>query len=107
MAAINSPICSSVSGLVLFSAWSNIERGGIGLRGTPVTAERLGSAAHRYRELMAAIRRFEGPRLHELGVNLFPQLGHPVLAERRVDLPQMQVWVVAIPPATELTDLAR
>ena len=29
----------------------------IGLRGTPVTAERLGSAAHRYRELMAAIRR--------------------------------------------------
>ena len=34
-------------------------RGGIGLRGTPVTAERLGSAAHRYRELMAAIRRLK------------------------------------------------
>jgi hypothetical protein len=36
---------------------------------------------------------------------LFPQEGHPVLTESRVDLPQMQVWVVALSPATELTNL--
>lgn len=36
---------------------------------------------------------------------MFPQLGHPVLTESRVDLPQMQVWVIALSPATELTDL--
>ena len=45
MAAIKSPNCSVVSGLVVFSAWRRA-RGGTGLRGTPVTAERLGSAAH-------------------------------------------------------------
>ena len=39
-------------------------------------------------------------------LDLFPQLGYPVLAERCVDLTQMQVWVVTIPPARELTDLA-
>ena len=27
---------------------------------------------------------------------MFPQEGHPVLTEGRVDLPQMQVWMVAI-----------
>ena len=58
MAAIRSPICSSDRPQVVFSAWSR-ERGGIGLRGTPVTAERLGSAAHRYRELMAATLRLK------------------------------------------------
>ena len=36
---------------------------------------------------------------------MFPQLGHPVLTESRVDLPQVQIWVVALSPATELTDL--
>ena len=56
MAAIKSPNCSVVSGLVVFSAWRRA-RGGIGLRGTPVTKERLGSDAQRYSELMAAIRR--------------------------------------------------
>ena len=40
MAAINSPNCSAVSGLVLLLA-INIERGGIGFLGTPVTGERL------------------------------------------------------------------
>ena len=44
MAAINSPNCSSLSGLVLLLA-INIERGGIGFLGTPVTGERHGSAA--------------------------------------------------------------
>ena len=58
MAAINSPNCSAVSGLVLLLA-INIERGGIGFLGTPVTGERHGSAAHRYRELMAAILRLK------------------------------------------------
>ena len=58
MAAIKSPNCSVVSGLVVFSAWRRA-RGGIGLRGTPVTAERLGSAAQRNRELMAAILRLK------------------------------------------------
>ena len=38
-------------------------------------------------------------------LDLFPQLGHPVLTESRVDLPQVQMWVVALSPATELTDL--
>ena len=58
MAAINSPNCSVVSGLVVFSAWRRA-RDGIGLRETPVTAERLGSAAQRNRELMAAILRLK------------------------------------------------
>ena len=39
-------------------------------------------------------------------LDLFPQLGHPVLAERRVDLSQMQMRVIAIPPTRELTQLA-
>ena len=39
------------------------------------------------------------------GLDLFPQLGHPVLTEGCVDLPQMQMWMVAIPPARELADL--
>ena len=38
-------------------------------------------------------------------LDLFPQLGHPVLTEGGIDLPQMQVWMVAIPPARELTYL--
>ena len=38
-------------------------------------------------------------------LDLFPQLGHPVLTESRVDLPQVQMWMVAIPPARELADL--
>ena len=38
-------------------------------------------------------------------LDLFPQLGHPVLAEGGIDLPQMQMWMVAIPPARELADL--
>ena len=38
-------------------------------------------------------------------LDLFPQLGHPVLAERGVDLPQMQVGMVAIPPTSELANL--
>ena len=45
MAAINSPNCSAVSGLVLLLA-INIERGGIGFLGTPVTGERHGTAAY-------------------------------------------------------------
>ena len=36
---------------------------------------------------------------------MFPQEGHPVLTEGGVDLPQVQMWVVALSPATELTDL--
>ena len=44
-------------------------------------------------------------RLHEAGVHLFPQEGHLVLTEGRIDLPQMQVWMVSIPPARELADL--
>ena len=39
MAAINSPNCSSLSGLVVFSAWRS-DRGGIGLRGTLSAAKR-------------------------------------------------------------------
>ena len=39
-------------------------------------------------------------------LDLFPQLGHPVLAERRVDLAKMQMRVIAIPPTRELTQLA-
>ena len=58
MDAINSPNCSAVSGLVLLLA-INIERGGIGFLGTPVTGELHGSAAHRYGELMAAILRLK------------------------------------------------
>ena len=38
-------------------------------------------------------------------LDLFPQLGHPVLAERGIDLPQMQMGMVAIPPTSELADL--
>ena len=38
-------------------------------------------------------------------LDLFPQLGHPFLAERGIDLPQMQVGMVAIPPTSELADL--
>ena len=90
MAAINSPNCSGVSGLVLFSAWRS-DRGGIGLLGTPFTA--------------GSDPAVEGSRLHESGLDLFPQLGHPVLAERGVDLPQMQVGVIALSPKTELPDL--
>ena len=36
---------------------------------------------------------------------MFPQEGHPVLTERGIDFPQMQVWMVSIPPARELADL--
>ena len=103
MAAINSPNCSALSGLVLLLATS-IERGGIGLRGTPVSAWRLGSAAHRYKELMANPA-VEGSRLHQPVLNLFPQLGHPVIHERRIQLPQMQMRVVPITPTDEMPQL--
>ena len=58
MAAINSPhlFIRQRPGALLSMEQ---RRGGIGFRGTPVTAERLGSDAHRYRELMAAIRRLK------------------------------------------------
>jgi hypothetical protein len=36
---------------------------------------------------------------------LFPQEGNPVVTEGGIDLPQMQVWMVPIPPAGELADL--
>ena len=39
-------------------------------------------------------------------LDLFPQLEHPVLTESRVDLPQVQMWVVALSPARELAQLA-
>ena len=38
-------------------------------------------------------------------LDLFPQLGHPVLTEGGIDFLQMQVWMVATPPARELTDI--
>ena len=38
-------------------------------------------------------------------LDLFPQLGHPFLAERGIDLPQMQMGMVTIPPTRELMDL--
>ena len=38
-------------------------------------------------------------------LDLFPQLGHPVLAERGIDFPQMQVGMVTVPPTSELADL--
>ena len=38
-------------------------------------------------------------------LDLFPQLGHPVLAERGIDFPQMQVGMVTVPPTSELEDL--
>ena len=54
---------------------------------------------------MAAILRLKVRGFISPSFNLFPQMGHPVLTESGVDLPQMQVWVIALSPATELTDL--
>ena len=34
--------------------------------------------------------------------HLFPQLGHPVIHERRIQLPQMQVRMVLVTPADEV-----
>ena len=48
----------------------------------------------------------EGPGLHESGVDFFPQLGHPVLGQRWVDLPEVKVRVVPITPTHETADLA-
>ena len=39
-------------------------------------------------------------------LDLFPQLGHPVIHERRIHLPQMQVRVVPIAPADEVPQLS-
>jgi hypothetical protein len=58
MAANSKPICSSDRPRVDFSAWS-WDRPGIGFRGTPDAADRDGSDAHRYRELMAATLRLK------------------------------------------------
>ena len=38
--------------------------------------------------------------------HLFPDLGNPVIHERRVQLPQMQVRVVPISPADEMPQLS-
>ena len=56
MQASSDAHCSSDKPRVFFSAVIN-ERGGIGLRGTPVTGDRLGSDAQRYIDDTAAIRR--------------------------------------------------
>ena len=37
---------------------------------------------------------------------MFPQLGHPVIHKRRIQLPQMQVRVVPITPAVEVPQLS-
>ena len=39
-------------------------------------------------------------------LDLFPQLGHPVIHEGRVQLAQIQVWMVLIPPAGEVPQLS-
>ena len=46
----------------------------------------------------------EDSRLHESYLNLFQRLGHPVLAERCLDLLQMRMAMVTISPMRELAD---
>ena len=37
---------------------------------------------------------------------MFPQEGHPVIHQRRIQLPQMKVWVVLVTPAGEVPQLS-
>ena len=39
-------------------------------------------------------------------LDLFPQLGHPVLGQRWIDLPEVKVRVVPITPPHEAADFA-